>query len=51
MDLSNFGMGQIVMARKLGQSNSKTAAPVGCVWSAVVRIFQKWYKEGKRQNW
>ncbi|ROL48053.1 hypothetical protein DPX16_18653 [Anabarilius grahami] len=45
-DLSEFDKGQIVMARRLGQSISKTAALVGCSWSAVVRIYQKWSKEG-----
>ncbi|MBN3309347.1 CUX2 protein, partial [Amia calva] len=34
-DLSDFDKGQIVMARRLGQSISKTAALVGCSWSAV----------------
>ncbi len=36
-DLSEFDMGQIVMARWLGQNISKTAALVGCSRSAVVR--------------
>ncbi|ROI48974.1 Sodium channel protein type 2 subunit alpha [Anabarilius grahami] len=34
-DLSEFDKGQIVMARRLGQSISKTAALVGCSRSAV----------------
>ncbi|ROL41697.1 hypothetical protein DPX16_9288 [Anabarilius grahami] len=38
------------MARRLGQSISKTAALVGCSWSAVVSIFQKWSKEGTVVN-
>ncbi len=53
-DLSEFDKGQIVMA-KPGQSISKTAALVGCSWSAVVSIYQKWSKEGtvvkRRQSW
>ena len=36
-DVSDFDKGQIVMARLLGQSISKTAALVGCPQSAVVR--------------
>ncbi|KAK3557035.1 hypothetical protein QTP70_024248 [Hemibagrus guttatus] len=35
-DLSEFDKGQIVMARPLDQSISKTAALVGCSRSAVV---------------
>ncbi|ROI16524.1 hypothetical protein DPX16_2718 [Anabarilius grahami] len=34
-DLSEFDKDQIVMARRLGQSISKTAALVGCSRSAV----------------
>ncbi|ROL49569.1 hypothetical protein DPX16_15895 [Anabarilius grahami] len=49
-DLSEFDKGQIVMARRLGQSISKTAALVGCSWSAVVSIYQKWSKEGTVVN-
>ncbi|KAK3571515.1 hypothetical protein QTP86_012867 [Hemibagrus guttatus] len=45
-DLSEFDKGQIVMARPLDQSISKTAALVGCSRSAVVSIYQKWSKEG-----
>ncbi|KAK3551220.1 hypothetical protein QTP70_013834 [Hemibagrus guttatus] len=45
-DLSEFDKGQIVMARQLDQSISKTAALVGCSRSAVVSIYQKWSKEG-----
>ncbi|KAK3543536.1 hypothetical protein QTP70_023867, partial [Hemibagrus guttatus] len=45
-DLSEFDKGQIVMARPLDQNISKTAVLVGCSWSAVVRIYQKWSKEG-----
>ncbi|KAK3557043.1 hypothetical protein QTP70_024260 [Hemibagrus guttatus] len=43
-DLSEFDKGQIVMARPLDQSISKTAALVGCSRSAVVSIYQKWSK-------
>jgi len=49
-DLSEFDKGQIVMARQLGQSISKTAALVGCSWSSVVSIYQKWSKEGTVVN-
>ncbi|KAK3536514.1 hypothetical protein QTP86_013837 [Hemibagrus guttatus] len=41
-DLSEFDKGQIVMARRLDQSISKTAALVGCSRSAVVSIYQKY---------
>ncbi|KAK3508309.1 hypothetical protein QTP70_019536 [Hemibagrus guttatus] len=34
-DLSDFNKGQIVIARPLDQNISKTAALVGCSWSAV----------------
>ena len=50
-DLSEFDKGQIVMARQLGQSISKTAALVGCSQSAVVSIYQKWSMEGSVVNW
>ena len=49
-DLSNFDKGQIVMARRLGQSISKTAAFVGCSQSAVADTHQKQSKEGKAVN-
>ncbi|MBN3309194.1 E2AK2 kinase, partial [Amia calva] len=49
-DLSVFDKGQIVMARRLGQSISKTAALVGCSRSAVVSTYQKCSKEGKAVN-
>ncbi|ROL33036.1 hypothetical protein DPX16_5931 [Anabarilius grahami] len=49
-DLSEFDKGQIVMARRLGQSVSKTAALVGCSRSAVVSIYQKCSKEGTVMN-
>ncbi|KAK3536066.1 hypothetical protein QTP70_026467 [Hemibagrus guttatus] len=49
-DLSEFDKGQIVMARPLDQNIFKTAALVGCSWSAVVSIYQKWSKEGTVVN-
>ncbi|ROI16199.1 Short-chain dehydrogenase/reductase 3 [Anabarilius grahami] len=49
-DLSEIDKGQIVMARRLGQSISKTAALVGCSRSAVVSIYQKWFREGTVVN-
>ncbi|KAI5108768.1 GRB2 related adaptor protein 2b [Silurus meridionalis] len=45
-DLSEFDEDQIVTATQLGQSISKTGALVGCSWSAVFSIYQKWSKEG-----
>ncbi|KAK3573842.1 hypothetical protein QTP86_032881 [Hemibagrus guttatus] len=50
-DLSEFDKDQIVMARRLDQSISKTAGLVGCSQSAVVRIYQKWSKEGTVVTW
>ncbi|KAK3570596.1 hypothetical protein QTP86_023653, partial [Hemibagrus guttatus] len=50
-DLSEFDKDEIVMARPLDQSISKTAALVGCSRSAVVSIYQKWSKEGTVVNW
>ncbi|MBN3306880.1 MYH16 protein, partial [Amia calva] len=50
MGSEDFDKGQIVMVRRLGQSISKTAALVGCSWSAVVSTYQKWSKEGKAVN-
>ncbi|ROI48897.1 hypothetical protein DPX16_3918 [Anabarilius grahami] len=49
-DLSEFDKDKIVMARRLDQSISKTAALVGCSRSAVVSIYQKWFKEGTVVN-
>ncbi|ROL43068.1 Rho guanine nucleotide exchange factor 2 [Anabarilius grahami] len=49
-DLSEFDKDQIVMARRLSQSISKTAALVGCSRSAVVSIYQKCSKEGTVVN-
>lgn len=47
-DLSNFDKDQIVMARRLGQSISKTSVVVGCSWSAVVRMYLKVFQGGKK---
>ncbi|KAK3535224.1 hypothetical protein QTP70_004783 [Hemibagrus guttatus] len=49
-DLSESDKGQIVMARRLDQSISKTAAFVGCSRSAVVSTYQKWSKKGTVVN-
>ncbi|KAK3569752.1 hypothetical protein QTP86_004077 [Hemibagrus guttatus] len=49
-DLNEFDKVQIVMARRLDQSISKTAALVGCSRSAVVSIYQKWSKKGTVAN-
>ncbi|ROL41793.1 hypothetical protein DPX16_9384 [Anabarilius grahami] len=49
-DLSEFDKDQIVMARRLDQSISKTAALVGCSRSAVVSIYQKCSKEETAVN-
>ncbi|ROJ36055.1 hypothetical protein DPX16_12680 [Anabarilius grahami] len=49
-NLSKFDKDQIMMARRLDQSISKTAALVGCSRSAVVRIYQKCSKEGTVVN-
>uniref|UniRef100_A0A3Q3JTD4 Transposase Tc1-like domain-containing protein n=1 Tax=Monopterus albus TaxID=43700 RepID=A0A3Q3JTD4_MONAL len=49
-DLSDFVKGQIVMARRLGQSISETAGLVGCSRSAVVSTYQQWSKEGQPVN-
>ncbi len=48
--MSEFDKGQIVMARRLGQSISKIASLVRCSRSAVVDIYQKWSKEGTVVN-
>jgi len=42
----NTAQSQIVIARQLGLSISKTAALEGCSQSVVVSIYQKWSKEG-----
>ncbi|KAK3512257.1 hypothetical protein QTP70_002283 [Hemibagrus guttatus] len=49
-DFCEFDKGQIVMARRLDQSISTTAALVGCSRSAVVSIYQKWSEEGTVVN-
>ena len=49
-DLSKLGKDQIVMARRPGQSISRTAAHMQCSQSAVVSIYQKWSKEGTVVN-
>lgn len=38
------------MARILDQISSKTATLLGCSRSAVVRCYQKWFKEGTLMN-
>lgn len=40
-DLSEFDKVQTVMARQPGQSFLKTAALVGCSWSAVVTVVNR----------
>lgn len=45
-DLSKFDKGQIVVARRRGQSSSKTAALVECSQSPEVSI----YKSGARKE-
>ena len=47
---SEFDNGRIVMARWLGQSISKAAALVGFSQSAVVSIYQKWSREGRKEG-
>ncbi|KAI4808546.1 hypothetical protein KUCAC02_000603, partial [Chaenocephalus aceratus] len=50
-DVSDFDKGQIVKARRLGQSISKTAALVGCSRSAVISsTYQKCSGNGKPVN-
>ncbi|GBM36947.1 hypothetical protein AVEN_231487-1 [Araneus ventricosus] len=44
--LSEFDIGQIVMARRLGTSITETARLVGCSRSAVVSIHAKWINDG-----
>ena len=46
-DLSDFNKGWIVMARRLGQSSSKTAGLLGCSRYTVVSTYQK---EGQPVN-
>uniref|UniRef100_A0AAY5KPB9 Tc1-like transposase DDE domain-containing protein n=1 Tax=Esox lucius TaxID=8010 RepID=A0AAY5KPB9_ESOLU len=49
-DLSDFDKGQIVMARRLGQSISETAGLVGCSRSTVVSTYRQWSEEGQTTN-
>ncbi|KAK3516133.1 hypothetical protein QTP70_005421 [Hemibagrus guttatus] len=49
-DSIELDKGQIVMAERLDQSISKTAALVGCSRSALVSNYQKWSKEGTVVN-
>ncbi|KAI5621914.1 hypothetical protein C0J50_18298 [Silurus asotus] len=44
-DSSEYDKGQFVRSRRLGQSVYKTAALVGCSWSAVVSLYQKCSKD------
>lgn len=47
-DLSDFDKGQIAMARRLGQSISKTPAYVGCSRSAVALSIKSGQRKKKR---
>ncbi|XP_023192253.1 uncharacterized protein LOC111609236 isoform X1 [Xiphophorus maculatus] len=47
-ELSDFDKGQVVAARELGLSVSKTAKTVGCSRAAVVKAYRQWYEEGLR---
>ena len=49
-DLSDFDKGQIVMARRLGQSISETERLVECPWSGVVNTYRQWSEEGQTTN-
>ena len=49
-DLSDFDKGQIVMARRLGQSISEMARLVGCSQSAVVSTYRQWSEERQTTN-
>ncbi|KAI5607588.1 ATR-interacting protein isoform X1 [Silurus asotus] len=50
-NMSEFDKGQIVTSRRLGQNISKTAALVGCSWSAVVvRLLSKLFTQ-KTSTW
>lgn len=44
---SEFNKDQTVMARELVRAS---AALVGCFWSAVISIYQKWSKERTAVN-
>lgn len=45
--IRDFNKGQIVIIRRLGQSNLKTAGLIGCSRYAVVSTHQMWSKEGE----
>ncbi|GBM71453.1 hypothetical protein AVEN_127416-1 [Araneus ventricosus] len=49
-DLSEFDRGQIVLARRLGTSNTETTRLEGCSRSAVVSIDAKWINDGDTSN-
>ena len=49
-DLSNFDKGQIIMARRLGQSISETTRLVECSLTAVVSTYRQWSEEGQTTN-
>ena len=49
-DLSDFDKGQIVTARRLGQSISETARLVGCSQSAVLSTYRQSSEEGQTTN-
>ncbi|GBM88474.1 hypothetical protein AVEN_144796-1 [Araneus ventricosus] len=49
-DLSEFDRGQIVMAQRLGTSNTETARLVGCSRSAVVSIHAKLINDGDTRS-
>ncbi|GFW73497.1 transposable element Tcb1 transposase [Trichonephila clavipes] len=49
-DLSDFDRGQIVMAKMLGISISKTSRLVGCSRSTVVSTYAKWMNDGETSS-
>lgn len=48
MDVSDFEWGHIVIARRLGQSISKSAGLVGCSQSAMVSTYQSGLRKDNR---
>lgn len=46
-EMIDFNMSQFVMARRLGQSISKTTVLVGCSQYAVVSTYQERSREGQ----
>lgn len=50
-DLSDYDMGNIVIARYLGHSISKITGLVGCPWSSMVTTYQRFVQEVKQVNW